>query len=249
MPVSHTFPTTRWSLVLLTGDNSPRIRREALGELLKGYLMPLRHFLVQRMRLTSEGADDLLQSFVSDKVLEEQIIPLARRSRGRFRSFLLAALRQFGAAQFRHRSRRKRNGSSNFSLCSVSDPADPGAGPDEMFDAIWARGVIDLTLGRMRAECGSSDRADVWAVFDARVLLPTLEGKEPVPYEDLVAPLSLGSSEAAYHLLDTGKRMFARNLRAVVGQYAVDDSEVEREIADLRAALSRVGAAAGAARP
>ena len=247
-PGAMRFPTTRWSLVVAAGDGSARVRREALGTLLKDYLVPLRHYLVRRRRIPPHDADDLLQGFVSEKVLRDELVPRARQSRGRFRTFLLTALNQFLAGRARHAGRKKRlllAGTSLASLASLPEPPDESADPAEAFEVTWARGVLDLAQRRTRAECESSGRADLWAVFQARVLRPTLENVEPTPYERLAVSLSLPSADDVYPLLTTAKRMFARNLRAVVGEYVRDEAEVDQEIAALRAA---VAAGAGAAR-
>ena len=241
------FPTTRWSLVIAAGGDSALMRREALGALLRDYLVPLRHYLVRRRRLSPHDADDLLQGFVSEKVLRDELVPRARRNRGRFRTFILTALNQFLAGQARHAGRKKRRLFGGTSLDAVPEPPDASADPAEAFEVTWARGVLDLAQGRMRAECESSARADLWAVFEARVLRPTLENVEPTPYDQLAASLSLASADEVYPLLTTAKRMFARNLRAVLAEYARDEAEVDEEIAALRAVLaagvpSRAGA-------
>ena len=91
----------------------------------------------------------------------------------------------------------------------------------------------------MHEECRSTGRADIWGIFEGRVLAPTLEGAEPVGYEALSTQFNFSTVEAAANVLVTAKRMFARNLRGVVGEYMGRDGEVEQEIAELRATLAR----------
>ena len=57
----------------------------------------------------------------------------------------------------------------------------------------WARAVLSETVERVRRECADAGRADVWGVFDARVLGPILGDREPVSYRELVAQLGLPS--------------------------------------------------------
>jgi DNA-directed RNA polymerase specialized sigma24 family protein len=243
-PRAARFPTTRWSLVVSAGAADARVRLQALGTLLNDYLVPLRHYLVRRRRLSPHDADDLLQSFLSEKVLRDELVPRARRSRGRFRTFILSALNQFLAGHARHAGRKKRRFFGGASLASLPEPQDFSADPVEAFEVTWARGVLDLAVARMHAECGTTGRQDLWVVFDSRVLGPTLEDREPVSYEALAGALSLGSAADVYPLLTTAKRMFARNFRAVVREYTCDPGEVDEEVADLRAALARAGRAA-----
>ncbi|HEV2687165.1 MAG TPA: hypothetical protein VGV35_01385, partial [Bryobacteraceae bacterium] len=67
------FPTTQWSGVERAGHPNT-LGRLALGELLARYLAPLRAHLVLHKRLPPEVADDLLQSFISDRVLEQELV-------------------------------------------------------------------------------------------------------------------------------------------------------------------------------
>ena len=86
------FPSTDWSEVEEAGGGSGPAAREALGELLVRYLPALRAHLVRRLRFTPDEAEDLLQGFIADKVVERGLVARADRRRGRFRTFLLAAL-------------------------------------------------------------------------------------------------------------------------------------------------------------
>ena len=93
----------------------------------------------------------------------------------------------------------------------------------------------------MRAECERSDRNDLWQIFDARVIGPTLRGEEPPAYDALVKRTGAASPLQLSNLLVTAKRMFIRTLRDVVSEYARDESELEEEIHDLRKILSSAG--------
>ena len=216
---------------------SDSVRRRVLAALLKAYLPALRAFLMARHRLPADRADDLLQGFVADRVLAQDLVRRADRERGQFRTFLMAALDRFVVDQVRYERAAKRWPGDLASLDAESalDKAAPAA-PD-VFDAAWARQVLDLTVGRVWEECDAGGRPDVWAVFDARVLGPTLRGDAPVPLEALVGRFGF-TPERASNLLVTGKRMFARHLRAVVEEYA-DGAEVDEEIRFLQAVLAR----------
>ena len=71
------FPSTRWSLVARAGQIDPESRREALGELLGRYLPALRAHLIHHKRLAPEKADDLVQEFITSKILEKDLIARA----------------------------------------------------------------------------------------------------------------------------------------------------------------------------
>ncbi len=235
----HHFPATRWSLVARVGHVDTQVKRAALAEVLRAYVPALRSHLVIRKRIPVDRADDLLQGFLSNKVLEEELIPRAERERGKFRSFLLTALDRFVLNQVEYERAKKRVAEGG--VVSVDDALEHpegDSGPADAFDVAWARQVLNMAVARMRAECESSGRGDVWGVFTGRVLAPTLEGAEPVAYEDLIRQFALRDVAVANNLVTTGKRMYARQLKAVVSEYEPDAS-LEQEVAELKQILAR----------
>ena len=218
---------------------SDAVRRRALSVLLESYLPALNSYLRVKHRLRESEADDVLQAFVADKILERDLFSGANRQRGRFRCYLLCALDRFVVDQVRHKNAAKRSPGHIRSLDADSglDKAAPDA-PDA-FDAAWARQVLELTIARMQGECGKSGRNDVWQVFDERVVRPSLTGEPPGGLEHLVNKTCL-SPQSVSNLLVTGKRIFARTLRAVVLEYA-EEAEVDDEIRWLRSRLARRG--------
>ena len=79
-----------------------------LNDLLQRYLPALRAHLVYGKRLQPDVADDLLQSFVADKVVEQGLVASADREKGKFRTFLLAALSRYHVSQIRKAKAQKR---------------------------------------------------------------------------------------------------------------------------------------------
>jgi len=236
------FPTTHWSLVDRAGRGEGEAKRAALADLLRAYAPAMRSYLVNRRRVPQDRADDLVQSFVADKVLGGDFVGRAERERGRFRSFLVAALERHAINAARHAAALRRapaGGAVALDERAMGAAAPPAAEP---FEVAWARQVLGQAIDRMRAECEANGRADVWGVFEGRVLGPTLGQSDPVPYAELVARHGLASPTQASNVLVTGTRMFARSLRAVVARYEPDDARVDEEIADLRQILSGAGA-------
>ena len=86
------FPTTHWSMVQRAAQVPGTQAGPALDALLRLYLPALRAHLVHGRRLQPDQADEVLQSFVTSKVLEQQMLARADRSRGRFRNYLLTVL-------------------------------------------------------------------------------------------------------------------------------------------------------------
>ena len=247
---SGQFPSTHWSCIDRARAEGTAGARPALAEVLRRYQPALSRYLIVGRRIDPHEADDLTQGFISSEILERQLVCRAQPERGRFRGLLLTALDRYVSRDRRSGKALKRapeRGVSLEDLSPVDAPAVAGPTPSDAFDLEWARQVIDQALKGMREECETSRRPDLWAVFEGRVLAPALEGVEPIPYEQLVRRFSLQSPRQASNVVITGKRMFARHLAAVIGQYAVAD-EIEGEVGDLLRILSRCGAASAAAR-
>jgi RNA polymerase sigma-70 factor (ECF subfamily) len=237
-------------VVARAGDVDDRVKRRALVDLLQAYLPALRSYLLFNRRLEPDAADDLLQGFLADKVLEQDLMPKARREKGKFRTFLLAALGNYLSNKTAAERRQKRRpnqmlhlgggGDEDTEAAGLSDLRDPSAkDPAEAFEVAWARRVLEQAVDGMRQECASTARDALWTVFEHRVLNPTLHGDEPAPYDALVGRLGIGSATEAANLLVTAKRMLARHLRVVVAEYEAEPGAVEEEIDELRAILSR----------
>jgi len=237
------FPTTHWSLVARAGVDEAERKREALGKLLGRYVPPLRAHLVYRRRLSDADADDAVQQFVADKILQRDLIAKAERERGKFRTFLLTSLNRWLNNRLRDESAQKRSPAGGVVVRAGERSADLAATDDvtDIFDAQWARQVLDHALVQMQAECERTGRGDVWGVFQCRLLRPLLEGAPPTAYEELVSRFGLESPARASNVLMTAKRMFTRALRSVVGEYARGPDEIDLEISELRNILAGGG--------
>jgi RNA polymerase sigma-70 factor (ECF subfamily) len=241
---SQRFPLTQWSLVARAGGATEDERREALGVLMRRYLPALRAHLVFQKRISPHLADDVVQGFVCDKVVEQGLLAGADQCKGRFRTFLLTALDRYVIDQARFEGAKKRapgGGVASLEQLQMRDPMTPGGGPSVAFDVAWAREVLAEAVKRMEEECMASERPDTWGVFRCRVLEPTLTGAPQAGYGELVARFRLRSPAQASNVLMTAKRMFERVLRSVVGEYAEDEAQIDQEIEDLRSILSRAG--------
>jgi RNA polymerase sigma-70 factor (ECF subfamily) len=234
------FPTTRWSLVDRAGRQGPDAERQALGQLLTRYLPALRSHLIHSKRMQPADADDLLQDFVAGKILERELIAKANEQLGKFRTFLLTALDRFLLNRIRDGKAHKRLVGAAVNL-GEEDDAVPTSGRSDVYDVEWARQVLDEAIRRMRAECEAAGRAEVWGMFECRVLAPITQDVTPLDYGELVRRFGFLSPSQASNALVTAKRMYARVLRSVIGEYASDAAEVEAEISELHRVLARGG--------
>ena len=106
--ISAGFPATHWSVVLTAGHESSPGAREALEQLCRAYWYPLYCYVRRRIGCAAD-AEDLTQSFFAH-LLERNTLAKVSREKGRFRSFLLAALNYFLANEWDKARTQKRGG-------------------------------------------------------------------------------------------------------------------------------------------
>ena len=232
------FPSTHWTLVERAASQEEPVRRPALEEFLRRYLPALRAHVAAWGGLTATLADDLVQGFVCSRLLERNLLARVGREGGRFRTFLLTTLDRYVIDQLRsERSRRPPAG-------AAAPPDDevpaPVSGASEEFDAAWARAVVAEAVWLTRKECDGSGRADLWEVFRVRLLGPAFDGADPEPHDALALRVGAGGADRSANLLVTAKRMFRRNLRRAVRDYALGEEDADDELAQLLATLQRV---------
>jgi hypothetical protein len=238
---NYRFPTTHWSLIgQAGGEGGDNAHRAALSELLVRYLPSLRAHLVIKKRIDVHEAEDLVQGFVANKVLERNLVGMAEAGRGRFRSLLATALDNYVANERQRHAAKKRAADRASSLDEPHQEqlASHDQPPSNSLDVEWGKQVLSEALRRLRAECQVTGQLARWQVFELRVLKPVFEDRQPLPYDEVVDHCGFLSPTQASNALITAKRAFARVLREVVAEYAQDEQEVEEELRDLRLILS-----------
>src|SRR6202140_2730137 len=114
LPGSSQFPATRWTLVVAAGDPQRKEARSALVSLCENYWYPLYAYL-RRRGYSADQAQDLTQEFFI-RVLEGRYLDRADPEKGRFRSFILTALKFFVADEEDRQRAYKRGGGAVLSL-------------------------------------------------------------------------------------------------------------------------------------
>src|SRR4051812_32621751 len=135
-PIYQPFPDTHWSLVRRAGFSDGAARREALATLLARYHPALMSYLTRVWQLSEDSAQELLQGFIADQILERQLLKHAEEGQGRFRALLVSCLRNFAVSDYRAQRVRK----------TTSLPVDwqdaTEETPSHILDALWARELI-----------------------------------------------------------------------------------------------------------
>lgn len=232
----HGFPPTQWPLVerAAAGDEA------AMGELYTRYKSPLRAHLRFKLNLPPDRTEELLQNFIGDKLVKERCIEAACARKGKFRNFLLTTLVNYAVSEIRKELAAKRHPEKGLLSLDDSQIGDVAAQPtDDQLSEDWARDLVAETLRRVQSHYQSRNRPDMWTVFERRIVSPALDGHDPMPYDHLVREFGFQSPQAAFNSLMDAKRTFRRCLREVISEYAKDQSEMETELKELQALLSR----------
>ncbi len=227
------FETTRWSVVRAAGDRASPDAEQALTTLCRTYWYPLYAYLRRRGH-TREDAQDLTQAFFV-KLLEEGTIRVADPRRGKFRSFLLAALKHFVANEERRaRTSKRGSGRSPVSLDFLDFQIAEGryaqelvhaATPEEVFERRWAFTVLDQVFDGLRREYTDAGKGTLFAH-----LQPFLGGEtDTAPYRDIAATLEMteGAVKVAVHRL---RRRCRALLLSELAHTVADPSEVDDEL-------------------
>lgn len=240
------FPPTRWSLVASACDPeaSESDRLEALNGILRIYAPAMTSHLRWHMRLPHHLAEDVVQGFLTDKVLKKNLLGEADRARGRLRSLLKRSLERYAISELRRPEARASRQSVPWEPGSEGDIATNAheARAGESLDIAWAREVLAAVMHRMRTTCAKTGRDDVWTIFEARIWRPWLCREEPEAYEALVRRMGLQSPSQATNLLVTAKRSFDRAMLDVVGEYTGSPERAKEEIRTLFEILNTPGA-------
>jgi RNA polymerase sigma-70 factor (ECF subfamily) len=238
----ESFAPTDWSLVVAAGKTDNPARTEALADLCRAYWRPVYAYL-RRRGYDADRAQDLTQGFFAG-ILERNFFKQARPELGRFRCFLLSALKFYlGHERDRAAAAKRGAGKSDLPL-DLSDAEyryrselTDGETPERIFEQRWARAVMDRAVDRLHAELK-------WSSDSARSLrLLTLVSGDGTGqrYRKVAGELAMteGAVKAAVHRM---RRRLGKLLREEVARTVLDPGTVEGEVRYLFSLIdSRVG--------
>ncbi len=238
---SGQFAPTRWTQVLRARGESAQAQA-ALGELCAAYWQPVFSFIRHEGR-DEETARDLTQEFFA-QLLARRGLDTVQPGCGRFRSFLLGAVKHFLADQRDRAQAAKRGGglkvvsieagtgTSTTAELQIPDPAGPV--PDTVFDRQWAVTLVERALDVLSAELASAGKAEQ---FDT--LKPWLLGElDTLSQADAARQLGLteGAAKVAIHRL---RKRFRELVKAEIAQTVDDAAQVQEELRYLLEVLSK----------
>ncbi len=239
-PGPREFATTHWSLVVAAKpDEASETRaRKALEELCRAYWYPLYAFVRSR-GYSAVDAQDLTQAFFA-RIIETGGFAAADPERGRFRSYLLGAMKHFLANEWHRAQTQKRGGQVQFIEWNAADPEARYAGaskqsdsPEHLFDREWALETIAGALQALRDEMAKAGKSEQ---FDA--LKGSLTDEDELPREEIAARLNMteGAVKVAVHRL---RQRYRKLLRAAIAETVSNEADLDDEMRYLVAVLRR----------
>lgn len=231
------FESTQWSLVLRAGLDGANAR-QALDALCRSYRPPVLAFVRSR-GYAADAAEDLTQAFFTD-FIERTAHANAHPDRGRFRAFLLVALKRFLInADIRAHAQKRGGGMPPEPLLENSQPGadaiSEGDTPEHAFERSWALVVLDRAMRRLREEARTAGRVELFEALREFLAEPPAEAE----YERVARELGLrrNTLTVAVHRL---RHRLRELVRAELAQTTSDRAGLEAELRELRGTLAKV---------
>ena len=242
---SDVFPSTHWSVVLAAGRSQaePEMVGAALAELCQVYWAPLYGFVRSRGH-TVHDAQDLTQSFFA-YLLEHKVYARVDRRKGRFRSFLLASLKNF-LADAADRERSLKRGGAQIFLPLHEEQAQEAeslfqthsgiSSEDRLFDRSWAEALVAAPLERLSADYKREAKEQLFK--ELRIFIAG--GAEPPPtYAELAHRLGITESTLRSHVTRLRAR-YRDALRTEVRRTVDSEKQVDQELHELLHVLTEM---------
>jgi RNA polymerase sigma-70 factor (ECF subfamily) len=232
---SPLFVTTRWSVVLAAKHQDSQ---QAMETLCRAYWYPL-YAYVRRDGHSPHDAQDLTQEFFA-RLVEKDWLRAAGPEQGRFRTFLLVAMKRFLINEWHKSTSQKRGGHITHVPLDAEDAerrfaSEPDLAPDAMFERRWAMTLLEQTLSSLEAEFAAASKA---GDFQALKHCLTLD-RGSISYPELAAKTgcSEGAARVAVHRL---RKRFRELFRASIAATLAEGEDVDMEMKHVVAVLSSV---------
>ncbi|MEM7144515.1 MAG: sigma-70 family RNA polymerase sigma factor [Verrucomicrobiota bacterium] len=225
------FHTTRWTVVLEARGQE----EEALEDLCRRYWYPL-YVFVRRRGHGAADAEDLTQEFFA-RLLEKKWLDAVDRDRGKFRSFLMMAMKRFLANEWdRSQSLKRGGGATHFSLdmdgAEERYAEEPGEPADEalVYDRRWALTLLDRSLRKLEDE----EEGERFAVL--KQCLTAERGGFDCAGAGSILGMSEGAVRVAVHRL---RKRFREIFRAEIAETVADAGDLDGEMRYLAEILAK----------
>jgi DNA-directed RNA polymerase specialized sigma24 family protein len=229
------FLTTQWTLI---GDiQEGKDQDKALiGFLLKQYWKPVYCYLRHKGH-DNEQAKDLTQGFFHEVVLNRDLVSRADQSRGRFRAFLLHALKQYANKQNLKEQAQKRLEQKAASFEIDEEPTLPESvaqtTAEESYHYAWLSSLLERVLEEVKDDCEQQGLDIHWALFNKRVVWPIFDDRTPPSLSELCEDYDIEDEKKASNMIITVKRRFKAVLMQHVRNTVLSQSQAPDELEEL----------------
>ena len=234
------FLTTRWSVVLSARDAEENSEQglEALESLCRSYWIPLYCF-VRRQGHDKQQAEDYTQGFFQ-RLLEKQTIAGVDRSKGKFRSYLLACLKNYILDEHKHETRLKRGGGVRMLSLDADigeqELASTGSSemtPEQIFDRRWGLTLMATALKKLEGEHSASEKSVRFALIK-----PYLMGEMPAERSKQICEELAISKNNLQVIVHRIRQRYRELIRAEVADTVANPSEVNDEMRYLSSVIA-----------
>ncbi len=235
------FQETRWTTVLAAIDTAAPAFSEALGKLCRTYWYPLYAF-ARRTGLSPHDAADMTQSFFA-RLFEKDSLKSVDRAKGKFRSFLLASLKNFIRNEWDKENAQKRGGGREIvSLDELAaedryqhEPADKTS-PEQLYDLQWAVALVNEVVEDLRSDYARAGKADLFEALQPYLTSELPDGR----LAEVAARLGMNQNTLKSALHRLRRNEFGARLREQVRHTLANptDDEVRNEIRQLFAVIA-----------
>jgi RNA polymerase sigma factor (sigma-70 family) len=235
--LGRSFPSTHWSVVLAAGRNGAEGGTEALAAVCGAYWHPLYAF-ARRLGYAPADAQDLTQGFFA-RLLAKPFLDRADAAKGRFRSFLLGAFKNYLGKE-RERASTLKRGAGHRDLSLEVEAVEAryarelavDQSPERVFERAWAVSMLDEAMRRFEVECAEHGRLELF-----RSLQPCLE-RDPEARAHAEIAQALGTTPGTIRVtVNRMRRRYLEHLRTVLRQTVGGAAEVEDELRHLQLVL------------
>ena len=219
------FPTTEWTRII-----NPAQRETIQAELCTKYWKPLYHYL-RCKGFTNAESKDFVQGFFTEKVLGREFIQKSDRTRGKFRSFLLVALKNYTI------DIQKKGKLLQIPPKKTEDSVGIGD-PEVEFNRAWADDLLQEVLKELETECYKRGKIAHWGLFCEWLLEPHVD-KGQTQMSNICAKYDITDAPKDYNMISNNKKLFRAILRDHLRSLADSEAEVDDEIRKFISIFSR----------
>ncbi|MFH1228230.1 MAG: hypothetical protein V1701_10060 [Planctomycetota bacterium] len=234
------FRKTLWTSILRAKDKSAPGYRSSLTYLISAYWKPV-YFYIRRKGYDIDAAKNLTQSFFT-VFIEKEFMKSVERERGRFRTFILAALNHFLSKERERLEAQKRGGgqsllSLDFKRAETEISLEPASAetPEKTLIRAWAQSILKLASDNLRREFKKKSRQIFIDMFDAYLAAKTSDRAEN--YKALASQFGVTETDIRNYLHRI-RRRYKELIEEEIGKYVTTKEAVQEELKELFSAFS-----------